>query len=213
MKNKKKLLTLIVSTSLITGCILGGTLAWLTDKTNPITNTFTIGNVDIDLKEETGETYKMIPGVVLPKDPTVIVEAGSEACWLFVKVEESEIIIPADSASETPMPKAYTFSDFITYDVKSEWTELSAENGVYYRSVESLADATEDIKYPVIGYYDAEENWIENSVLVNTTVTKEMMDDLFSIGEENYPKLTFTAYAVQQAGIETPEVAWAEISK
>ena len=82
---------------------IGGTVAWLTAQTAPVVNTFTYGDIKIDLYEheydatkheltnvvtKTGvNNYKIIPGVNLPKDPTVEVKAGSEACWLFVKVE------------------------------------------------------------------------------------------------------------------------------
>ena len=85
---KKKLLIPIMILILVIGAV-GGTLAWLTDKTDPVTNTFTVGNVDITLAETTGKTYKMVPGQTITKYPKVTVEAGSEECWLFVKIEKS----------------------------------------------------------------------------------------------------------------------------
>ena len=96
----KKKLTMVVSLLLVMALSIGGTLAYLTDKTDAIENTFTIGNVKIDLTE-TGATkgandelfknsFKMVPGNEIDKDPTVTVEAGSEACWLFVKIEKSD---------------------------------------------------------------------------------------------------------------------------
>lgn len=66
----------------------GGTLAWLTDRSDPVVNTFTAGNIEITL-QETAFDFKMVPGNDIVKDPVVTVEGGSEACWLFVRVEES----------------------------------------------------------------------------------------------------------------------------
>lgn len=74
---------------LVIGCVAGGTVAWLVAKTDTVVNTFTYGNINIALAETTGTNYKVIPGTVIEKDPKVTVKAGSEACWLFVKVEES----------------------------------------------------------------------------------------------------------------------------
>ena len=68
--------------------VVGGTLAWLTDQTAEVKNTFTVGDINIGLTETTTD-YKMVPGNTIAKDPTVTVKAESEACWLFVKVTES----------------------------------------------------------------------------------------------------------------------------
>lgn len=84
---KKKVLS-IVAVVLVLCCAIGGTLAWLTDKTDPVVNTFTVGDINIELKETT-TNYKMVPGNTITKDPKVTVKANSEACWLFVKVEKS----------------------------------------------------------------------------------------------------------------------------
>ena len=98
----KKTLITIALTVLAGLCVVGTTLAFLVDKTDPIVNTFTVGNVDIELTETdgngnnvTGNEYKLIPGHTYTKDPTVTVKKGSEACWLFVKVD------PANNAKDS----------------------------------------------------------------------------------------------------------------
>ena len=108
---------------LVIGCVAGGTVAWLVAKTEPVVNTFTYGNINITLAETTGTNYKVIPGTV----PKVTVKAGSEACYLFVKVE-----------------KVGTFTG-ISYAIADGWTEL--ESGVYYRQVGSV---TADTSFEVI---------------------------------------------------------------
>lgn len=116
---KKKLLASVVAIALVACCVIGGTLAWLTDTTDPVINTFTVGDVNIDLTETTGTNYKVVPGTNITKDPKVTVEANSEACYLFVKIETTD------------------WNNKMTYEVADGWTELKGQTGVYYRTVES----------------------------------------------------------------------------
>ena len=128
---------------------VGGTIAWLTDSTDAVTNTFTVGNINIDLTETKNLDLKMVPGNTITKDPKVTVKANSEACWLFVKVEKSD-----------------NLDSFISYTVDSSWTALDGVTGVYYREV---AATTTDTDFPVL---------TSNQVTVKDTVTKTMMDGL-----------------------------------
>lgn len=143
---KKKVWLCAAAFVLVLCCTIGGTLAWLNATTDPVVNTFTVGDINIDLAETTGETYKMVPGNTLEKDPTVTVKAGSEACWLFVKVEESD-----------------NFDTFMTYDMADGWTELSGVNGVYYRTVPATAADTD---FAVLK---------NDQVVVKETVTKQQL--------------------------------------
>ena len=122
---KKKTLALVLALTLLVAGVVGGTLAWLTDQTAEVKNTFTVGDINIGLTETTTD-YKMVPGNTLAKDPTVTVKANSEACWLFVQVTESTDL-----------------KDFITYAIAEGWTALPGVDGVYYREVPaSVADQT-----------------------------------------------------------------------
>ena len=177
---KKKMIALTAALVLVLSAAVVGTVAWLTDKTTAKVNTFTVGNIDIDLTETTTD-YKMIPGEKIDKNPKVSVKAGSEACWLFVKVEKSA-----------------NLDDFISYTIADGWTKL--EDGVYYREV--AADATER-EFSVLA---------NDKVTVKDTVTKADMDAIVADSTKQ-PTLTFTAYAVQQAGFETAAAAWTEASK
>lgn len=86
-QNQRKFILMMCSI-VVVGGIVAGTLAWLAARTNPVINNFIGSNLTIDLQETTDE-YAMIPGDVIEKNPTVTVEAGSEACWLFLQVKES----------------------------------------------------------------------------------------------------------------------------
>lgn len=142
---KKKTLALVLALTLLVAGVVGGTLAWLTDQTAEVKNTFTVGDINIGLTETTAD-YKMVPGNTIAKDPTVTVKANSEACWLFVQVTESE-----------------NLKDFITYAIAEGWTALPGVDGVYYREVPA-SDA--DQPFSVLA---------GNAVTVNNTVTKEML--------------------------------------
>ena len=205
-----KLLAVFMTMILVVGGVIGGTVAWLIAETNPVVNTFTFGDISIELEETkvdidgnpvdgddedtdpdkiTGaddqNEYKLIPGVEYLKDPTVTVEAESEKCWLFVTVTENIAFV--EGAVEG------SFETYLTYAVDTEvWKALTPkENGtqVYYTVVE----------------YDAENDQIFNvlkdkKVSVSEDLTKEQIEIL-----DGNPTLTFQAYAVQYSGFEPAE--------
>ena len=187
---RKKLITAIVALSLVLCCLVGGTLAWIVDDTEPVINTFTYGDINIKLEETDSEqdtdnndntnSYKMIPGSTITKDPKVTVMAGSEACWLFVKIE-----------------KSLNYGTYLKeYEVADGWTKL--EDGVYYREV--TANATKNQEFTVLA---------NNQVTVLESVTKQLMEAIKTNGQ---PTLTFTAYAVQKDNVEKAADAWAIIN-
>lgn len=140
----------VLALVLVLGCALGGTVAWLVAKSDPVVNTFTYGDINIALTETTGEDYKIIPGVDIAKDPKVTVEADSEACWLFVKVDEVGTFV----------------ADKVTYSVADGWTALTGQPGVYYREVGAV---TADTDFYVLK---------DNVVKVSDTLTKEDIKDI-----------------------------------
>ena len=146
---KKKSLALVLALAMIVVCVVGGTLAWLTATTGSVTNTFTYGDINITLAESENLDLKMIPGYTIDKDPKVTVKAGSEKCYLFVKVAESD-----------------NFDSFMTYDMADGWTALAGVNGVYYRVVDTADMGT---AYSVLA---------NDRVTVRDTVTKADMNAL-----------------------------------
>jgi len=213
---KKRSLSIAVAIVFLLVCAVGGTLAWFTDKTETVVNTFTVGNIDISLDEvqvnEYGKfldkngniveniedanrittgtnTYFMVPGYTYTKDPIVTVDDGSEDCYLFVKFEK--------------LNNADTYLDYeplFTAD-GSTWELVPGENDVWYIEVPKSA---EDQKWNLL---------IDDTIGIKSTLTKENMDALEKLGTDKYPKLQFTAYAVQlyeTNGVKfAPEEAWA----
>jgi len=202
---KKKIVAFVLVFALALALGIGGTLAWLTAESGTVTNTFTIGDINITLAEtdesvgidtnteDSNNEYHFVPGATLPKDPKVTVTAKSEACWLFVKVTETNNNITGLDG------------DIIEWSVDTSegWQPVSGAENVWYVNV-SAADAKAGKDYDVL---------TEDQVTVNSDVTKKMADDVI---EKNKPQLSFKAYAIQSenlksgtADVNTPEQAWA----
>lgn len=184
-------LVLVLALALIVGVAGGATFAWLTAKTDPVVNTFTYGDISIKLEENTGSDYKIIPGVDIAKNPKVTVKAGSEACWLFVKVEEEDWPTPTYVDGEKPVRK-------VNYDIADGWTKGDGTNipaNVYYRVVDA-SNANQE--FPVLK---------DNKITVSDTLTKIDIKDIST----TTPKLSITAYAIQKDGMDSAAEAWAAI--
>lgn len=104
--NKKKILTLLVTTSLLAVVGVGSTLAYFTDKTETLTNVVTMGRVEGRLVENGAERTKdgwsftdeviasekdklidyinVMPGDNVKKNPTVHLTPGSADAWVRV---------------------------------------------------------------------------------------------------------------------------------
>lgn len=115
--NKKRIFIGLLAGVLISGLAIGGTLAWLTDK-EEVTNTFSIGNVDIKINEEYDpeDGTDIYPGKVVTKIPTVK-NIGKNPAYIRVKV-----------AIDSHIAKFLT----LDYKLGAASTEWFIENGYYY---------------------------------------------------------------------------------
>lgn len=203
----KKSFIMALALVLVLGIAIGGTVAWLTDKTDTVENTFTAGDVDISLtetKQSNGDTLKanekwnalLVPGASYTKDPTVSVNRDNTNVdiYLFVKFEEKN--------------NPSTYLDYnSTLNSDNGWTKLNGVDGVWYREVKTT-DTTLSWKL-LADLTDAEGQSTGKQVAVKTTLVKETME------AENFeaPELKYTAYAIQTEGFATAALAWAEVSK
>lgn len=99
---KKKMIALTAALVLVLSAAVVGTVAWLTDKTTARVNTFTVGNITIDLTETTTD-YKMIPGEEIAKNPKVSVAtaaklAGCLSRWKNPQIWMISLAIPSQMA-------------------------------------------------------------------------------------------------------------------
>lgn len=182
---KKALLALVCAVALVFGSVFA-TYAYLTSTTDTVTNTFTVGKVeitldeapvDVDGKKTTGDrvianTYKLIPGKTYDKDPTVHVQPGSEKCYVFVEVVNGIQAFVVDTIE----------NQIVTTNV---WTKL--EDGVYYKTVEAVAEDEAAVDLPVFANFKVSDN--ANNV-----------NGWKNIGKGN--EIVVKAYAIQYAGFE-----------
>lgn len=196
-----KVVTLLLAVLVLVGCSVGATMAWLVKSTNEVVNTFTVGNIKIDLNEhvydpatntlkadltKTNSNYKLIPGKNMPKDPFVTVKAGSEKCWLFVRIDEAHIALDASENA-------------VKYSLDNEaWKTLTFDEDyddgvcVYYRIVDASAS---DQNLYVLGKEGqcADTTHDNGCVTINADITSSF---------QSTPVLKFTAAAIQYDGLE-----------
>ncbi len=194
---KKKTFIIALCLALVVAFAAGGAIAWLTDTTETVENTFTVGNVKLDLyehdaadnnKEVKALSFKMIPGTTAAKDPTVEVQKGSEECYVFVKITEENNTLSNSRGK------------FVDYTVANTWTALDGVPGVYYYNT-TVTATDADVKLQVL---------VKNEVSFNENIEQSDMDAI-TADTTKAPKLNFVAYAVQAEGSKDAAEAWAKI--
>lgn len=208
MKKTRKILLMAACAVLLVCISVGATVAYLTS-TDTVTNTFTVGKVAITLDEldvdnstpnadrDKANVYKLMPGHSYVKDPTVHFAAGSEASYLFVKVE-NEIAAIEDKYTygDTDPKKSHTIAEQIT---ANGWAALDGVANVYYKEVgANTGDIAVDYKvfdgFKIIDSIEAKPA---------TPVT-----DVKYLEDYADKKITVTAYAVQADGFTNAKAAW-----
>lgn len=207
-KNSKKLrkfLTLFCCAALLVCMTIAGTVAYLTS-TDEVKNTFTVGKVAIKLDEAkvgtdgkalTGNeakrvdqnSYKLMPGHVYDKDPTVHVDSTSEDCYLFVKVV-NEISAIEDSANTVALQMA-----------AKGWKAVDGQTDLYVY-VGTATGATAPLAV-VAG---------SNVTVFEKIKVADTVDNTTLAGYAN-KTITVTAYAVQKDGFDGQTAAqiWATV--
>ncbi len=212
MKRSKFLVLALCAVLLVVGTILG-TVAYLQD-TAEVVNTFTVGNVHLKLDEavvdekgepqgdrtETGNAYHLIPGVTYTKDPTVTVLKGSEESYVRMMLtlncaSELDAIFAPNGAVLTEIFKGYDAATWkyvgvtrgnnntITYEFRYKETVTPEKN----------ADLVLDALF--------------DTVTVPNTMTGAQLATIADL------EISVEAHAIQAAGFETADEAWAAFSK
>lgn len=197
-KMKKKTLTIAIALVLVVALAVGATWAYLTAQSGPVTNTFTAGKAvasdNLKLYESkavqgtdgtytlgadkvNGNTYTVMPGVNLPKDPTVEVMKADGPYYLFVEVTKG------DQVGNNDTTKA------LSYKVDgTNWTLLEINGKEVYAYTNGGAAAA-IMSAPVTA-----------KVLAGDTITVSGEEALTSALTAASANLTFKAYACQAAG-------------
>ena len=200
---KKRTAALLLTFVLIFGAAVGGTVAWLTAKTDDVVNTFTVGNIKIDLWEHelnadgtlstekvTANEYDFVPGDTLLKDPTAEVLPSSEACYLFIRVKEANNTVDGVK--------------IVNYTVDTDvWKAVPGQEGYWYCTI-SAAEAEKGTTRSILTNQDP--NVDTDNVMVSHQVTKEMVGKMTGA-----PTITFTAAAIQSENIDDVTTAFAQL--
>ena len=186
MKKTKKVLILGLCAVLLVAASVLGTMAYLTDTTS-VTNTFTVGNVAITLDEadvdnstqgadrDTANRYHLLPGKTYTKYPTIHVQANSEDCFLFVKVENGISGIEDSTNSVASQME------------KHGWTKVKENVYVYG----PLAAPTKVMKSADVTNVNVFDNFTIAGTVDNTT-----------LAANNGSSIVVTAYAIQADGFD-----------
>lgn len=210
--NKKSLRLIVACVALLLAVSVAGTIAYLTDKTDAVTNTFTVGKLlddpdDFvlleheaadddsdgvytldDSSEVTENEYTVLPGVNLPKDPFVRTdEALKLDAYVFVEVVKSD-----------------DFGTALTCTVDTDnWTLLTGATGpnggeVYFMAANNgIAPAGSALAAVSI----LKDNQI---VVANATFTTDAEAEAAFGGS-----VSFYGYMIQAGGFTSASAAWA----
>ena len=205
---KKKIVSVCLVVCLLATAIIGTTLAYFTDETDVVNNTFTTGNVTIDLDEAkvdddgqalasgertTGNEYHLYPGKEYDKDPTVHIGANSEDCYVFVKVENGLSGLEVAAGAGDTIAEQMTANGWIAV---TGTAENPVPAGVYVYST----DGSE----PAVVSYNAEAD-ANNDLVVFETFTIDTAETAGTLAEAD--EVVITAYAIQAEGMSEKAAA------
>lgn len=191
-ENKYRIAALFFALMLIIS--ITGISAWLVSAAGNLSNVFSPEKVIIQLGEtDTGidddedqntNSYEITP---------------AEEGWHDIQ-KDPAITVPAgtlDCWVFVTVEEANDFSNYMTYEIDDGWTQLEGVSRVYYRRSPSSPESQD---FNILK---------DKTVKIKDTVTKA---EINALTDENYPKLNITGFAIQLAGFDTAEDAWAYLN-
>lgn len=210
MKTRSKALLLTLCAVLLVAATIFGTMAYLTS-TDTVTNTFTVGKVNIKLDEAKANPdgtlvegaervkaneYKLLPGHTYNKDPMVTVLSGSESSYVkmtvtFSKANELDAIFAPDGADMLKIFNGYDAANWIAKGNTKDATANTRTYEFWYK--EAVAAPTADVALDAL--FD--------SITVPGEITNEQLATIERM------TITVNAYAIQADGFADAAAAWA----
>ena len=208
MKKFKALLVVACALLLVAASVFG-TMAYLTS-TDTVTNTFTVGKVNIKLDEAQvnadgtpvanaarvkANSYKLLPGHTYNKDPMVTVLSGSEPSYVkmtvtFSNAKELDAIFAPDGANLTSIFNGYDAASWIAKGNTKDTTANTRTYEFWYK--EAVGAPTADVALDAL--FD--------SIKVPGKITKEQLATIEGM------TITVNAYAIQADGFADADAAW-----
>ena len=202
MKKKSIALTLTaVMLALAVG--IGGTIAYFTDKTENVQNTFTTGKVEITLDEakvtKNGDTWTagnervkenkyetVYPGAELPKDPTIHVNADSQEAYVAMKV----VVTKANEWKTALEAKNIQLAQVVKGHDESKWARVG----------DPIFDNVND----TVTYFYMYKTTVkdgDNCMLFNQVIIPAAFDN-GELAKIDGFTMTATGYAIQAQGVD-----------
>lgn len=206
MKKKTKI---ILCTASIIGVIgVSGIFAYLTD-TKTKSNKFTVGKVEIELKEPNWESAtdsdddgvpdyaeNVTPNATISKDPQVK-NVGKSDAYVYLKVTvPAKKVITAQSDGNLANEGQATDTQLFTYTPNEKWKEITTERKsnvnsetseiesytyVYYYNEKLTPNSTTDTLFDTVKF----ANVIEGQV--DSTTEQQLNIDAYAIQSDNLP--------------------------
>lgn len=212
MKTARKVLVLALCAVLLVSATIMGTMAYLTSS-DTVTNTFTVGNVQIKLDEAKANadgslvanadrvkanSYKLLPGHTYNKDPMVTVLSGSESSYVkmtvtFTKANELDAIFAPNGADMTSIFVGYDSANWIDKGVSKDTANNTRTYEFWYK--EAVAAPNGDVALDAL--FD--------KIVVPGTITNAQLATIEGM------TITVNAYAIQADGFANAEAAWAAV--
>ena len=209
MKTRSKALLLTLCAVLLVAATIFGTMAYLTS-TDTVTNTFTVGKVNIKLDEAKANSdgtlvegaervkansYKLLPGHTYSKDPMVTVLSGSESSYVkmtvtFSKANELDAIFAPDGADMLKIFNGYDAANWIAKGNTKDATANTRTYEFWYK--EAVAAPTANVALDAL--FD--------SITVPGEITNEQLATIERM------TITVNAYAIQADGFADAAAAW-----
>lgn len=207
MKSSKtrRILMLLGCAVLLVCLSVGATLAYLTS-TDRVTNTFTVGNVQIKLDEAQANAdgtlvegadrvkanaYHLLPGHTYNKDPMVTVLANSEECYI-------RMIVTINEKDDLDAIGVNTLAVFNGYD-STKWALASQKEGGDDNMVYEFRYHT---TVSTVGVADMPLEPLFEKMIIPGNITNDQLTTLAGL------KIDIVAQAIQADGFGTADAAW-----
>ena len=176
MKKKRTIIAAVVLSLVL---LVGGAIAYFTD-TDTETNTFTLGNVSIDLQEPSwvaANAQDILPGDSVAKDPQILNDGAIDA-YVFLKVTE-------------PCYNGATIFDFTT---NSAWTAIgtartcngsTAETVYGYGTASTMTTLASNATTPALFSTVTLKSTIDEAAVSSFSTGADIVVDAYGIQSDN----------------------------
>ena len=198
MKKKKIIIAAVVLLLLF---LIGGAIAYFTD-TDAKTNTFTIGNVDIEVQEAAWDALAdvnnndipddaedMMPGESVSKDPLIHNKSTSSEAYVFMKV-----VSPCTTGTTPVELFDYTTTPGVNsgWELMSAYTNATCSQGSITRVYSYSTNGTMTALDPETSASTDDTATLFDTLTLNTAVTGDIPSST---------NIAITGYAIQVDGL------------